>query len=71
MYANYDVMRACLCNGVDANAKLDYWQTFNNGIEDVKESGRPMEIIGSKSALPLEEKNLLLKLLKDYGATPA
>ena len=40
-------------------------------IEDVKESGRPMEIIGSKSALPLEEKNLLLKLLKDYGATPA
>lgn len=71
MYANYDVMRACLCNGVDANAKLDYWQTFNNGIEDVKESGRPMEIIGSKSALPLEEKNLLLKLLKDYGATDA
>ena len=68
---SYDVMKACLDCGADANAELEYGISLLHGGEEYlspSECGTPMKIVQSKNGWTQEHKEKIIKLLRDYGA---
>lgn len=71
-YANYQILEACLRNGVDANKRLfwtkldvDYWGEEH---EYMVKAGTPWEVLSRRSDMIGEKRQKFRELLLQYGA---